>query len=140
MYKWTAPKYITNHKNASAVIPDINNTIINKHLQYNLLVPIGIYSFNDHIKILEKYNIHGQQFDSGGGLSIIGKGDNSHVGAYTRSAFIFPKGKGFYWFKGSIDCNSSKVKNMYFEAKDNIFHLWGQFIHIENIKIGRAHV
>jgi hypothetical protein len=55
------------------------------------------------------------------------------VGAYTRSAFIFPKGKGFYWFKGSIDCNSSKVKNMYFEAKDNIFHLWGQFTHIENI-------
>jgi hypothetical protein len=22
---------------------------------------------------------------------------------------------------------------MYFEAKDNIFHLWGQFINIENI-------
>ena len=133
MYKWTAPEYIANHKNASAVIPDINNTIVNKHLQYNLLVPIGIYPFNDHIKILEKYNIHGQQFNSGGTLNIIGKGDNSDVGAYTRSAFIFPKGKGFYWFKGSIDCNSSKVKNMYFEAKDNIFHLWGQFTHIENI-------
>lgn len=133
MYKWTAPEYIANHKNASAVIPDINNTIVNKHLQYNLLVPIGIYPFNDHIKILEKYNIHGQQFNSGGRLSIIGKGDNSDVGAYTRSAFIFPKGKGFYWFKGSIDCNSSKVKNMYFEAKDNIFHLWGQFTHVKNI-------
>ena len=133
MYKWTVPEYIANHKNASAVIPDINNIIVNKHLQYNLLVPIGIYPFNDHIKILEKYNIHGQQFNSGGTLNIIGKGDNSDVGAYTRSAFVFPKGKGFYWFKGSIDCNSSKIKNMYFEAKDNIFHLWGQFIHIENI-------
>ncbi len=127
METWTVAQYTANHKNnTNPSVTDTNRTIVNKHLRYRLVVPAGIYPFDNQISLIETYSEYGISFDSGCSLNIEGIPFSEFTGKFMRSAFVFPRSRGFYWSKG-VGNMISNIRNMYFESYDNVFHLWGNF-------------
>lgn len=127
METWTVAQYTANHKNnTNPSVTDANRIIINKHLKYRLIVPSGIYPFDNQISLIESYSEYGSAFDSGCSLNIEGIPFSEFTGKFMRSAFVFPKSRGFYWSKG-VGNMISNIRNMYFESYDNVFHMWGNF-------------
>lgn len=126
MDTWTTEEYTANHKNEDASVTDTNRTIVNRHLSYRLIVPQGIYPFDGEISLVEEYTLYGSTFSSGCSLNIQGVALSEYGDRFQRSGFVFPKSRGFYWNKG-LGNAINNVHDMYFEARDNIFHLWGNF-------------
>ena len=127
MERWTVAQYTANHKNnTNPAVSDTNRTIVNKHLKYRIIVPSGIFPFDNQISLIETFSEYGSSYDSGCSLNIEGIPFSEFTGKFRRSAFVFPKSRGFYWYKG-IGNMISNVRNMYIESYDNVFHLWGNF-------------
>ncbi len=127
METWTMAEYTANHKNnTTSVVSDTNRMIVNKHLKHRLLVPTGIYPFDDEITLVEEFSEYGESFDSGCSLNIGGVPFSEYSGRFERSAFVFPKSRGFVWKKG-VGNGVNNVRNIYIEADKNIFHLWDSF-------------
>lgn len=127
MEQWTVSQYTANHlNNTNPIVSDTNRTIVNKHLKYRLIVPAGIFPFDAQIGLIETYTEYGESYDSGCSLNLQGVPLSEYTGVFKRSAFVFPKSKGFFWHKG-IGNMISNVRDMYFECYDNVFHLWGNF-------------
>lgn len=127
MERWTVAQYTANHKNnTNPAVSDTNRTIVNKHLKYRIIVPSGIFPFDNQISLIETFSEYGSSYDSGCSLNIEGIPFSEFTGKFRRSAFVFPKSRGFYWYKGTGNMISN-VRNMYFESYDNVFHMWGNF-------------
>lgn len=127
MERWTVAQYTANHRNnTNPVVSDTNRIIVNKHLKYRLIVPAGIFPFDAQIGLIETFSEYGESYDSGCSLNLQGVPLSEYTGVFKRSAFVFPKSKGFYWHKG-LGNMISNVRDMYFECYDNVFHLWGNF-------------
>lgn len=127
MERWTVAQYTANHKNSTnPVVSDTNRMIVNKHLKYRLIVPSGIFPFDNQISLIETFSEYGSSYDSGCSLNIEGVPFSEFTGKFMRSAFVFPKSRGFYWYKGTGNMISN-IRNMYFESYDNVFHVWGNF-------------
>ena len=127
MERWTVAQYTANHRNnTNPVVSDTNRVIVNKHLKYRLIVPSGIYPFDNQVSLIETFSEYGSSYDSGCSLNIEGVPFSEFTGKFLRSAFVFPKSRGFYWYKGTGNMISN-IRNMYFESYDNVFHVWGNF-------------
>ena len=127
MERWTVAQYTANHKNnTNPVVSDTNRIIVNKHLKYRLIVPSGIFPFDNQVSLIETFSEYGSSYDSGCSLNIEGVPFSEFTGKFMRSAFVFPKSRGFYWYKGTGNMISN-IRNMYFESYDNVFHVWGNF-------------
>lgn len=134
MERWTVAQYTANHRNnTNPAVSDTNRIIVNKHLRYRLIVPSGIFPFDNRIELVKSFSEYGSSYDSGCSLNIQGYRLAEYSDKTVRSAFVFPKSGGFYWSTGVGNAINS-VRDMYFEAHGNIFHLWGNF-NVSNMDI-----
>ena len=53
MERWTVAQYTANHRNnTNPAVSDTNRIIVNKHLKYRLIVPSGIFPFDNRIELV----------------------------------------------------------------------------------------